>query len=323
MDKKQGMKKQQDKKITIGDVAAALGVSKTTVSRAISGKGRISKETTQKVQDYIKANDYRPSLIAKGLAESKTFNIGFVLPLDYTLEELPFFYQCMMAVVEIAESMNYDVVVIQCSDKDIDNLKRIVSNHKIDGIILTRTYTKDLAVEYLLEKKISFITIGSSSYDKVIQIDYDHQGACKELTSVILMKGVRKLALIGGDENQVVNKKRLKGYLAAHEISHIPIHPENIYLNLETDSQICNVVESLIMKRIDCIICMDDYFCNGVLQKLKAERIMIPRDIMVASFYNSRLLEIILQPLHLLLLIVISWEFMHVGLYWIYWQERK
>lgn len=70
------------KKITISDVAEALQVSKTTVSRAISGKGRIGEATRQKVLEYIEANDYKPNVIAKGLAQQKTYNIALAIPGD-------------------------------------------------------------------------------------------------------------------------------------------------------------------------------------------------------------------------------------------------
>ena len=64
---------EEEKKIyTIEDIARELGVSKTTVSRAISGKGRIGKETKERVLAYIEEHDYKPNVIAKGLAQSKT-----------------------------------------------------------------------------------------------------------------------------------------------------------------------------------------------------------------------------------------------------------
>ena len=85
-----------DKNITISDVAEALGVSKTTVSRAISGKGRIGEETRQKVLSYIEEHDYKPNVIAKSLAQSKTFNICVVMPGDYALVDLPFFHEAIM-----------------------------------------------------------------------------------------------------------------------------------------------------------------------------------------------------------------------------------
>ena len=58
------MEKEEKKDITIADVAEALGVSKTTVSRAISGKGRIGKETRKRVLEYIEEHDYKPNAIA-------------------------------------------------------------------------------------------------------------------------------------------------------------------------------------------------------------------------------------------------------------------
>lgn len=64
----------EEKKIyTIEDIARELGVSKTTVSRAISGKGRISQATRDRVRAFIKEHDYRPNVVAKGLAQRKTY----------------------------------------------------------------------------------------------------------------------------------------------------------------------------------------------------------------------------------------------------------
>ena len=62
--------------LTIDDIAEALGVSKTTVSRAISGKGRISQATTERILTYINDHNYKPNVYAQGLAMQKTSNIG-------------------------------------------------------------------------------------------------------------------------------------------------------------------------------------------------------------------------------------------------------
>ena len=62
--------------LTIDDIARELGVSKTTVSRAISGKGRISAATRERVQAYIEEHNYKPNASAKSLAESKTYNLA-------------------------------------------------------------------------------------------------------------------------------------------------------------------------------------------------------------------------------------------------------
>ena len=104
----------ENKNITIADIANALGVSKTTVSRAISGKGRIGNETKERVLAYIVEHNYKPNVIAQGLAKSRTYNIGVVMPGDYCLVDLPFFQNCLTGLHEIAASMGYDILLTSC-----------------------------------------------------------------------------------------------------------------------------------------------------------------------------------------------------------------
>ena len=70
--RREGSRTMEDKNLTIADIAQELGVSKTTVSRAMSGKGRIGEETRKRVQAYIETHHYSPNVVAKGLAQSKT-----------------------------------------------------------------------------------------------------------------------------------------------------------------------------------------------------------------------------------------------------------
>ena len=104
-------RKENEKKITISDVAEALGVSKTTVSRAISGKGRIGAETRERVHAYIKEHNYKPNALAKGLAQLKTYNLGVVLCEDYALVDLPFFQACLVGGMVVAGSMGYGILL--------------------------------------------------------------------------------------------------------------------------------------------------------------------------------------------------------------------
>ncbi len=94
------MIEQLNKNLTIADIADALGVSKTTVSRAISGKGRISEATRERVKAYMKENNYKPNIIAQGLAQSRTYNIGVVMPSDYGIEDISYFQNCMVGIQE-------------------------------------------------------------------------------------------------------------------------------------------------------------------------------------------------------------------------------
>ena len=284
------MQKDQ-KKITIDDIARDLGVSKTTVSRAISGKGRIGKETVERVNEYIRKYNYKPNVIAKGLAQSRTFNIGMLMPGEYELVDLPFFQRCMMGVYEVASAMDYDVVISMVNGNDMSQLERILENHKVDGFVLSRTLVEDIPAKLLKERGIPFVTVGTSADKEVIQVDNDHRGACKELTSILLARGIKKIALIGGNRNHVVTQNRLKGFVDAYEEMNRTADRKLIYMDAENKIRIEQVIDDLLPDKADCILCMDDSICAHVLAKLKKEKIKVPQDIKVASFYNSTILE--------------------------------
>lgn len=281
----------ENKNITIADVAEALGVSKTTVSRAISGKGRIGESTRARVMNYIEEHDYKPNVIAQGLAKSKTFNIGVVMPTDYCLVDMPFFQNCLAGLHEIAASKDYDLLLTMCNGIDVSHLERIVAHRKVDGIILMRTLVEDKAIQLLSGKNIPFVAIGSTAYKHVIQVDQNHREGCKELTSILLMKGMRNIALIGGSENHVVTQNRFNGYVDAHIEQKAPIRKDLLFLNQENSAMIENAVDEVLKRDVDCIACMDDSVCITVLAKLKKEGIKIPEQMKVASFFNSSVLE--------------------------------
>ena len=93
--------------------------------------------------EYIKKYHYRPNAVAKGLANSKTYNIGWVIPGDSSVTDLPFFQRCMIGVSEVAAAEDYDILISIVFDHDLSRMKRIVKNRKVDGIILGRTLVED------------------------------------------------------------------------------------------------------------------------------------------------------------------------------------
>lgn len=280
----------EDKNLTIGDIAEKLGVSKTTVSRAISGKGRIGAETREKVIRYIKEHDYRPNVIARGLAQSRTYNIGLVIPGNYNLVELPFFQNCMLGISKTASMLDYDVLISVVMPDDISRLRRVVINHKVDGVILTRTLIEDASVAYLKETGIPFVTIGSTKDDAVVQIDNDHRSACKEMTEKLLAQGMEKIALIGGSQRYIVNDNRLGGFMEAYKAYGKKADREHIFLDVEDEKEVRRIVEKLLGEKTECIIAMDDYLCSCVLNTLRQNRIEVPGQMKVVSFYDSSLL---------------------------------
>lgn len=277
-------------KITIADVAEALGVSKTTVSRAISGKGRIGEETKHRVLQYIERSGYQPNVIAKSLAQSKTYNIAMLQPVGCNIAELPFFQNCMYGVCRAAVARDYDVLVLYQNGDARETLERIISNHKVDGILISRTLMSDETVEYANSRHIPLVAIGSAPDEELIQVDNDHLSACRELTEYLLLRGAKRMALIGGNRQHVVTRTRYQGFAEAFHKADIPIRAELVYLDVDEKSSIEDIVDDMMEKKADCIVCMDDMICSRVLECLERRRVLVPEQMQLASFYNSLLI---------------------------------
>ena len=280
-----------DGKITIDDVARALGISKTTVSRAISGKGRVGDDTRLRVLEYIEEHNYKPNLMARALAQQKTYNIGVIWPDDYNAVDLPFFQRCMIGMSEVTSGYGYDIIVSLVSGDDFTGLRRIIDNHKVDGIILTRTLVHDRPARFLKESGIPFVAVGSTDDKDIIYVDNDNYAACKELTSILIAKGLKRLALIGGSTEHVITRTRYKGFADAFTDADISIDSDLVYLDVESMSKVGNILKDLRKKNIDGVICMDDNIAGEVISRCRDEHIRIPEELRVASFYNSSILE--------------------------------
>ena len=135
------------------------------------------------------------------------------------------------------------------------------------------------------------MTVGSTNDQDVVQVDNDHQSACRELISVLLMKKLNRIGLIGGIESHVVTQNRLKGYIEAHKQAGIPVNQDIVFVNVEKEIMIHRAVEKLLEEKVDCIACLDDAVCMHVLNKLRKEQVDVPKQMKVASFYDSSILE--------------------------------
>ena len=272
--------------LTIDDIAKELGVSKTTVSRSISGKGRISDKTRRRVLEFIEQNNYKPNLIARGLAQSRTYNIGWVVPGDSEVGSLYFYQRCMQGVIDAAAEADYDVLITTVYGHNIGGLMRVLDNHKVDGVILGQTLTEDPAIRALKKSDIPFVAIGSTEEENVVQVDNDHVTACRELSSILKLKGIHSAALIGGTEDKVVTQSRRRGFEEGMEGVQ-----QYFYMNCRKNEEIEHAVEDVLRRKLDCIVCEDDRVCYVTLGKLKKEGVQIPAQLRVASFYNSSLIE--------------------------------
>lgn len=285
------------KTIEIKEIARQLSLSPTTVSRALSGKGRVSDETKRRVTAFIEENNVSPAIHRGTYTTRKTKNILVTVAGERNYGLLPYFSQVIMGVYDIFQPLGYQVLVAKTSANDIEPLKKIIKQHKCDGVILSRTIENALDIRFLQEKGVPFVVIGTYDDSTVYQVDVDQQAGCRELTSQLLKKGMRKIALFCADKTHVVTHSRMKGFLQAYEQNGIDFDCMKIFENTGYMDVAERCTEKMLKEGIECIICMDDNICLNVLNALRKFEVWIPRDIRVASFYNSQVLEEYYPPI--------------------------
>ncbi|MCL2782990.1 MAG: LacI family transcriptional regulator [Propionibacteriaceae bacterium] len=268
--------------MNIEDVAVALGISKGTVSRAITGNGRIAAGTRQMVLDYMEQNNFHPNTIAQSLSRRKTMNLAFTVPEDRELTQLPFFLQCLMGARAKALPSDYDILVVNNTDADV---LRVVSRQKVDGVIVSRNMVGSPMLEHLVETDLPFVLIGTTPREDVLQIDHDHRAACRELTSMLLQQWCGRPGLIASSRSHLVSQRRAKGFSDA-------AGPAPVIWGAIDEKSVVTAFRKLFDDGVNCFFCEDDMICGHLENNLRTGRLGVdPSDIHVASFYDSPMLE--------------------------------
>lgn len=277
--------------LTIDDIARDLGVSKTTVSRAISGKGRISNVTRERILAYIEKTNYRPSAAAKGLAESKTYNVAFVLPRSLFKLDAPFIRKSMTAICEEAFLQDYNILLCLSTDDNPATLLRTLDNRKVDGVIFSRTVENDPQVDIAIQRGIPFATMGSLPTSlkgkATVEADHDQVGGCCAFTAAFLRGSFDKVAILGNDMTYIVNQSRLRGFLQGVDMLGMPRDNVELRHGLNTPLDRFHAVDALLEQGIRRFVAMDEDVCLHVLMRLREKGIRIPEDVQVGSLYDS------------------------------------
>lgn len=270
--------------MTLDEMARELGVSKSTVSRALSGKGRIGSETRRRIMEYARQQE---SQLEYGTEmRTPTKNLGVILPADVYLNGGPYFQECILGICETATIMDYDVLITSGTANDVSGIRTLVEKEKVDGIILTRSLSDDRAVQYLTGVGFPVGLTGICDED-IIQVDTDNEGAAESLTSLLIGRGYRKFALLIDTLDYRVNRSRHGGFSRALLKNGLSPEKQLVYAGTLNPDLVDSLIGNIISQKVECIICGDDVICTRIMSSLQSQGYRIPRDVAVASLYNS------------------------------------
>lgn len=282
------------RELKLEEVAVALNLSKSTISRALSGKGRVKKETKEKISRYL---ENQGAIVKTRSIENNSKNIGVIFPTHVIVTETPFFQSCLDGVYEYCQKYGYDTLYVTEKDGCTSKVKRLIDMHKVEGFVLTHNPVEDNLMQYLKNERVPFVLVGSVDDDAVIQVDSNHTESGKELASILLNKGERNIALVSADSNNMVNRYRCEGFWNTVRKKIGEVDSELFFPNVDSTLELDRSVMKIVDHRVECVACTDDALCMKVVNKLQEYGYTIPDDIRVASMHDSIYLEMHNPPI--------------------------
>ena len=247
-------------RLTVREIADALSLSMTTVSRSLSGKGRISPETRNRVLEYVNRSGRK----APGSARVQSGNVTLVVPPRFVHLDLPFLRKCMGGVCRMAAQRDYDVLLCYADETSTSQLERQLEARKTDGVILSQIVQNDPCLELVRQYRIPFVALGRLEND---------------------------IAFLGGSSRYMVNQDRLEGYRRG--MQSFGLEPEEwlVRTGVETAEQLVDAMDRILEQGPECLLCGDDSLTVSAIKELRLRNVNVPRDLRVASLYDSELLE--------------------------------
>ncbi|MCQ2336456.1 MAG: LacI family transcriptional regulator [Paludibacteraceae bacterium] len=280
--------------ITIKDIAKALNISISTVSRALNGNTEISKATRDKVQSFAQEHHYKPNAIALSLKMRHSNLIGVIIP-----EIVHHFFSSVISGIEdTANDKGYTVVICQSSEnyyREVKCIETLMSAH-VSGVLASISKeVKDFShYKELMEDGTPLVFYDRFCPDLVTDhvVADDYSGAFQAV-DYLVKSGCRKIALFRTGNNITIAKDRTNGYLDAIKANGIMVDDSLIFECDNRDNAI-TLTEKIIKSNSlpDAFFAVNDDTASGIIYALKLAGKKIPQDVSVCGFGDGIVAQI-------------------------------
>lgn len=286
-------------KATLKQIAKELGVSVSTVSKALNDSPEISEQTKVKIKEYAKLKNYKPNVIGLNLKNRKTKTIGVIIPNILN----SFFAKVFSGIEKVADKKGYNVITCisnESLEKEVHTLE-MLSNGTIDGFILSVSEEAQKLEEYSHFSAIisdgtpivMFDRIADGvECDKVIVDDFD---SALDSTQHLIDLGCKNIALISSVDNLSVGKLRADGYLKALQDNNIPVN-DKIIIRTDSEEDMKSKIDAIFEHKIDAIFALDENDSVAALRVSLKKGYKVPEDISIIGFADGILASRRLSP---------------------------
>jgi LacI family transcriptional regulator len=288
------LRKKSNRQSTINDVANQLGISISTVSRALNDKYDVNPETKRAILQAAAELDYKPNFLAQSLHKGRTHTIGVIVP-DV---EYPFFAKVLAGIEQIANNTGYRIIVCHSNEsqqREVLNTNTLLAC-RVDGLLISHSKetTNFDHLKKVIEKGIPVVQFDrvDMSLDTPNVLHQDFKGSF-ELVEHLIQQGCQRIAIKSGPKDMLICKKRLEGYKAALQKYSIPIVEDYIVHSKITK----NDSEEVLKYFMNLPDPPDGIFAilnrNGVemMKTAKEQGIKIPQELAFVGFGEDILAE--------------------------------
>lgn len=285
---------------TIKDLAKALNLSASTVSRALRDHPDISALTKKRVISLAEKLDYHPNTIAQSLQTQKTKTIGVIVP---EIKQ-PFFASVINGIEELAYAAGFTIIVCQSNEtyeREVLYTRTLVS-HRVAGLLVSLSQaTHNMDHFKLLQRRgmpIVFFDRVRSDIDASKVVVDDYNGAFAVVNHLI-SSGYTRIAHLAGPKNLSISEYRLEGYKNALAQGNLPYNEELVVCGGLDDTDGVVGFQKLLNLKIlpDAVFAVNDPVATGAFVTIKEHGLKIPDDIALAGFSNTNISSLLDPPL--------------------------
>lgn len=203
--------------MSLKDIASALGLSVTTISRALNGYDDVAEETRLRIQQEARRRGYRPNPVARSLKTGKTNALGLLFPSS----PLPFngtsFVDVIGAIAQALAEREVDLLIVaDTPENDHRSLQRMLRSRYVSGLIVAHTTRQDSRLAKLQQLNFPFLALGRSELTAPYAwFDFDHYTGPRMAVDHYVAQGLRRIAWLGSHLDQAFVSQRREGYLSA------------------------------------------------------------------------------------------------------------
>ena len=265
--------------MTIKEIAQELGISTSTVSKALNNATDVSEATRKRVNAYAQSVGFslhgataqkRICILFENMDSHNNFQVG---------------YPVLTGFQQAANAYHYEVVVEHCTDANAPNLKEICQENNFCAVMIVGTKLNSPLMKELENTDIPVMLMDSYVKNpKVSSISSDNINSVARIVSHLIENGHKKIGFLGGDQASIVTRERFAGYVIGLTEGGIDYVRDYVHYGTYTEESGRLAANFFAKTDVTAVVCASDLIAIGLINGLRDLGISVPADVSVSGF---------------------------------------